>query len=304
MVIEESKILKQKLKEVLEIKKFENEFKAIVVNNDKPFTFTKQDYEVKEGNPLYTNSNEYGKSGCATAIISPNTIAVYTSENIEYPNPINWEKVEHQQKTLSNGKHRSIYQKCHIIGYKLSARFSSPHNIFIGTDTLNHGSMNEIEKFICNKVTIDGRIFLYKVTPIYMFKNDIIPIGVLFEYETIDRKTKIAGCKFCFNVEEGYKINYYDGSDIKIENVNKREKDIIKEVYEKSTDAKKDNEYKNFYIDIRTKTFHLIYDEKEKCEDLKSIRRKYIQETTAKLEAILKNNEFKVCQKYKKITKK
>lgn len=55
--------------------------------------------------------------------------------------------------------------------------------------------------------------------------------------------------------------------------------------------------HKNFYIDVRTKTFHLIYDEKEKCEDLKGIKRKYIQETTAKFEAILNNNEFMVCQK-------
>ena len=302
MLIEESKILKKVLKNIIENGNFENKFDVIEVNDDKPFTFNEEDYSVKEGKPIYTNSNKYERSGSATAVISKNTVAIYSSENITYPDPINWDKLEYQYKMLSNNKRANIYQKCHIIGYHLSARFSNPHNIFIGTDTLNHGAMKDIEDDICREILNNERVFLYKVTPIYMFRNDIIPIGVLFEYETIDKKEKILHCKFCFNIEKGKKINYYNGSNIKFENVEKREDNTIKEVNNKSIVSKQTNTYKNYYVDIRTKIFHVIYDEKEKCEELKGVRKKYIQEVTGYEEAILSNKDkkFKICKKCKK----
>ena len=178
----------------------------------------------------------------------------------------------------------------------MSAKFSNPHNIFIGTDALNHGSMQEIENNICNDVINNGRTFLYKVTPLYRFKMDIIPIGVLFEYETIDKKEKISHCKFCFNIEKGYKINYYDGSDMKFEDIDKRENGPIMEVKNKSVISKKNNTYKNYYVDVRNKIFHLVFDEKEKCEVLKNVKIKYIQEVTGAPTEITAK-DFEICEK-------
>ena len=167
--------------------------------------------------------------------------------------------------------------------------------------------MKDIEDDICKKIKNNDRIFLYKVTPIYMLKNDIIPIGVLFEYETIDKKEKIVHCKFCFNIEKEHKINYYNGEDIKFEDIEKRKEDRIKKIETKLSVSKENSKYKNYYVDVRTKTFHVIYDEREKCEDLKGVRRKYIQEVTGDENAILntKDEEFKICQKCKeKLNKK
>lgn len=149
-------------------------------------------------------------------------------------------------------KEVNIFQKCHIIGYRLSARFSSPHNIFIGTDTLNHGAMFDIEEEIYNEVSNNNRIVIYKVTPIYMFKNDI---GLIFEYETIDNRDKISHYKFCYNVEKGYKINYYDGSIKRIEETEIRDNTIIKEVEEPLKALNKENKYQNYYINIKDKNF-------------------------------------------------
>ena len=101
------------LKQAINNKNFENELKAIDINNGIPISLTDDDYNVIEGKPKYTDANEYGKSGSATAIISKNTLAVYTSENIEYPYPINW------SKTISN---THIYNRAHIIAYSLSAK--------------------------------------------------------------------------------------------------------------------------------------------------------------------------------------
>ena len=95
------------LDEVLCDKNFRMKFKAIEINGDKPISITKEDIKsVEEGKPQYSNAQEIGKSGTAIAIISPNTLAIYTSENIEYPYPINW------SDTIKNA---GIYNRSHII---------------------------------------------------------------------------------------------------------------------------------------------------------------------------------------------
>ena len=43
---------------------------------------------------------------------------------------------------------------------------------------------------------------------------------------------------------------------------------------------------------------------KKKCEELKYVRRKYIQETTANYEEILQNKDFSICSKCSKKIKK
>ena len=304
MIVEQSEKLKKVLNDIIESRNFENEFGALIINNDKPFTINKEDYLVKEGYPEYTDSNKFGKSGIAKAIISKNTLAIYTSKDIKYPEPINWEKLKSPKKTLDSGTEVNIFQKCHIIGYRLSARFSTPHNIFIGTDTLNHGAMYDIENEIYNEVSTNNRMFLYKVTPVYMFKNDIVPIGLIYEYETIDKEDKISHCKFCYNVEKGFKINYYDGGIKRIEETEIRDDTITKEVEEPSKALHKENKYQNYYINVKDKKFHLVYDEKEKCKELKYVRRKYIQETTANYAEIIQNKNFSICSKCIKKLKK
>lgn len=49
------------LKQALNNKNFENELKAIDINNGIPISFTDDDYNVIEGNPQYTDSVENGK---------------------------------------------------------------------------------------------------------------------------------------------------------------------------------------------------------------------------------------------------
>ena len=135
------------LEQVLNNKNFEKEFEAITINNDIPITLTDADYKTPEGSPLYTNSEKEGRSGVAIAKISPNTLAIYTSKNVKRPEPINW------TETISSAK---IFQKCHIIGYRLDARINNPHNIFIGTIHLNTSSMKTIE----NDVAIEVQKYL------------------------------------------------------------------------------------------------------------------------------------------------
>lgn len=295
MIIEDSKILKNKLKNIINDKDFETKFDAIEINNNIPFTITQEDYTVKEGKPQYTDSNKFGKSGKAIAVLSEKTISKYYSKNIEYPNPINFEKLVGKNDDNRQDNNIGIFQKCHIIGYHLSAKFADVNNIFIGTEDLNTGAMKKIENDIVDIIEQNKRKILYKVTPLYMFKKDIIPFGILFEYETIDKKEKIYCCKFCYNIQKNHKINYFDGSDRKIENILIENNNDLNKIQNKSKVSSKRKQYKNYYLNIKDNVFHLVYDEKEKCVKLKGIPTKFIQEVTGKKEDILVKG-FSICK--------
>ena len=152
--------------------------------------------------------------------------------------------------------------------------------------------MKSVENDIYNYIKKDKRIFIYKVTPKYKRKNDIVPFGILIEAETIDEKEKISRCRFCYNIQKGIKINYYDGSDLPIEVTYGKRTVERKEVKKKITNEEM-NKYKEYSINIKTKTFHLRYKE---CGSIKNMEPKYIQETKAWEEDIL-NKGFKLCKK-------
>lgn len=132
---------------------------------------------------------------------------------------------------------------------------------------------------------------MYKVTPKYKQKEDVVPLGILIEAETIDNGEKEQLCKFCYNIQSGIKINYYDGSNNPIEDVyGKREEYKIKTRIPKD---ESNNKYKEYSINVKTKMFHLF---SKKCGYIKNIEPKYIQETKAFEEDII-NRGFNLCKK-------
>ena len=273
------------LKEALNNKDFANEFDAIIINDDIPVSFAKEDYNVKEGEPQYTDAEKEGRSGVAIAVISPNTLAVYTSKSIKRPDPINWTEV------ISKAK---IYNRSHIIGYKLSAKALNPHNMFIGTAYMNQITMKGVEKELYDRITKNGRTYLYKVTPVY-FKKDTVPYGILMEAETInDDLEKDHFCRFCYNVQDGVKINYYNGGNEPIEKVyGTLEEPKLKTTKERNEE---NNKYKNYSINIKTSTFHLM---SKNCCSIKNVEKKYIQETRAAEDEITAKG-FKLCKRCNK----
>ncbi len=270
MYKKEMEMKRMTIEEALNNNDFKNEYGIIIVNDDKPFTFTKKDYATKEGIPKYTDAIKNKKSGSATAIISRNTLAIFTSENIDYPNPIGW-----SDKISKDG----FYNRSHIVAYSLSAKRCDKDNIFIGTEYLNKTTMKDIEYDIYSKINEENRIYLYKVTPMYKNKHSSIPYAILIEAETMDDGKKDTVCRLCYNVQKGRKIDYY-----KYEGVEYRDKD-----QEDKTTAR----YKHYSINVRTKTFHLL-NEKVKC--MQKIDPKYIQETKAREEDII-NRKFKLCRR-------
>lgn len=255
---------------------------ALVVNNNTPF-FKKTDFEIVEGSPKYYEPDELNRTSGAIAIISKYTLSIMVEKHLKYPEPNGW-----TEKINNSG----IFQRCHCIAYKLSAKKNNKNNIFIGTDDLNKKIMNEIEnnveQYIKQNIEKDIKI-LYRVTPIYKGKNQI-PTGILIEAQGLN--TEFTLCRFCYNIKKKVKFKYSDGSIIK------DNRGIIKPIQKVKTSIEKKKQEKSKNMDLvvnsQTKKYHI-----EDCKALNNVDPKYIKEITTKEKSLIDKgySGCKLCSK-------
>ena len=249
-----------------------------IVNNNKPF-FRKEDFEIVEGIPQYSKPDVFNRAGGGIAIISKYTLSIMIEKHLKYPDPNGW------TEKINNTK---IFQRCHAIAYRLSAKKNHKNNIFIGTEDLNKKIMNDVEKEIEEYIRENENEYIriiYKVTPIYKGKNQI-PTGVLIEAKSLD--TEFSLCRFCYNIKEKVKFKYSDGSIIRDNRGIEKTIQRVKIAVEQKKKEKSRN--KNFEINSQTKTHHI-----EKCKKLDNIDPKYIKEITTK-EKNLIDNGYSACK--------
>ena len=189
----------------------------ISLNNNKPL-FQKEDYEIVEGEPIYFEKDEYGRSTGAMALISRNTIPLVINKKLDYPNPYGW------TKKLEN---KNLFQRCHIIAYSLSAKLADKRNIFIGTKDLNKSIMSKFEIKVKNHIQNNNVRVLYKVTIKYKGSNQI-PTGILIEAQSLDDEFSI--CEFCYNIQANVEFNYKDGEIISDKRILDKTKTMIKNI--------------------------------------------------------------------------
>lgn len=200
-------------------------------------------------------------------------------KHLKYPDPNGW------TEQINNS---GIFQRCHAIAYRLSAKKNEKNNIFIGTDDLNKKIMNdvegEVEQYIKGNKDKYIRI-IYRVTPIYKGKNQI-PTGILIEAKSLD--TEFTLCRFCYNIKKKVKFKYSDGS------ITEDNRGIIKPIQRVKTSIEKKKQENSRNIDYilnsQTKKYHI-----ENCKALNNVDPKYIKEITTK-EKNLIDNGFSACK--------
>lgn len=218
------------------------------------------------------------------AIISKNTLSIRTEKHLRYPDPNGWTKI------ISDS---GIFQRCHCIAYRLSAKKNDKNNIFIGTIDTNKTIMANIEQNIENYIRENEDKYiriLYRVTPQYRGKNQI-PTGVLLEIKSLDTQYEL--CEFCYNVQNKVKINYTDGTLIEDNRILGKHKLVqcLTKAYNDSVEKRKSNANINFVIDDQKKIYHT-----EKCIIPNNTEPKYIKNITTK-EQIIKDKGYFKCKK-------
>lgn len=176
-----------------------------VINGNQPF-FTEEDMApIQEES--YAELDDLGRCGVAMALVSPRTMPTEERGSIGMVRPSGWQTVRY---SFVDGQY--LYNRCHLIGYQLTAENANTQNLITGTRYLNTEGMLPFENQGADYVEETGRPVLYRVTPVFI-GEELVARGVLMEaLSTEDNGAGVRFCVFCYNVQPGVAIDYADGS--------------------------------------------------------------------------------------------
>ncbi len=178
----------------------------IAVNNNVPY-FTEKDYTT-ESYESYGELDSLGRCTSCIACVGQDLMPTEKRGSIGSVKPSGWQIAKYD---FIDGKY--LYNRCHLIGYQLSGENANERNLITGTRYLNVSGMLPFENLVGDYVKETGNHVLYRSTPIFV-DDEWVARGVLLEgYSIEDNGEGVQFCVFCYNVQPGVTINYYDGSN-------------------------------------------------------------------------------------------
>lgn len=232
-----------------------------VINNNIP-EFEKTDYT--KSFEKYGELDSLGR--CTSCIANIGTDLMPTKERgaIGSVKPTGWQVAKY-----SNIDGRYLYNRCHLIGYQLSAENANPNNLITGTRYLNIEGMLPFENKVATYVKATSNHVLYRVTPI--FKDDeLVARGVQMEaYSIEDDGEGVEFNVYCYNVQPDIEIDYKTGNSKYVGN---------------EAEAIDNGEKQKYIVNISTKKFH-----KEDCPSVKKIKSENKKAYTGYKENLVKN---------------
>ena len=104
-----------------------------------------------------------------------------------------------------------LYNRCHLIGYQLTAENANKENLITGTRYLNVEGMLPFENLVADYVKETENHVLYRVTPIFEGDN-LVASGVQMEAMSVEDKGEgVCFNVYCYNVQPGVAIDYATG---------------------------------------------------------------------------------------------
>ena len=252
----------------------------VVINGGKP-SFSEKDKERVEE---YSELDKYGRCGTAFANVSKELMPTKPRESIREVRPSGWHTVKYE-KIIED---RYLYNRCHLIAYKLAGENANEKNLITGTRYFNVEGMLPFEDEVADYVNATGNHVLYRVRPIFK-GSDLVARGVQMEAESVEDNGKgVSFNVYCYNVQPGIRINYKDGSSQpESEVVANKNKQSKKENDRKSKKSKKvvvDNGVKvsvHYIANTNTKKFHL-----STCRSVKLMKAKNMYKSDNRKELI------------------
>ena len=174
------------------------------VNNNEPY-FT-SDNLTTEAFENYSELDALGRCGVAYANVCLETMPTEKRGSLSEVKPTGWHSVKYD-----NVDGKSLYNRCHLIGYQLTAENANQQNLITGTRYLNVDGMLPFENMVADYVKETDNHVLYRVTPIFTGDN-LVADGVLMEgYSVEDEGDGICFCVYAYNVQPGITIDYATG---------------------------------------------------------------------------------------------
>lgn len=183
----------------------------VELNNNVPY-FTEEDYTT-EPFEKYSDWDKLGRSGVAYANVCKEIMPKEGEERGEIGNIKDlsgW--VQKRYDNLIKDKY--LYNRCHLIGWQLSAENDNKKNLITGTRYLNTEGMLNFENLTANYIKVNkNNHVLYRVTPIYEGDNKLAS-GVQMEAWSVEDNGKgIHFNVYCYNVQPGIVLDYATGEN-------------------------------------------------------------------------------------------
>ena len=177
-----------------------------VIDRNQP-SFTEEDYTT-ESYEYYSDLDSLGRCGVTEACIGVDLMPTEERESISSVYPTGWVQ---NQYDFVDGK--SLYNRCHLIGFQLTGENANEKNLITGTRYMNVDGMLPFENEVADYVASTGNHVLYRVTPAFV-GSELVARGVEMEaYSVEDDGRGVCFHVYCYNVQPGVEIDYATGEN-------------------------------------------------------------------------------------------
>ena len=176
-----------------------------VINNNVPF-FTQEEI-VTESYEKYGALDSLGRVTTAIGCLGVELMPTGQRGDISAIKPTGWIQASY---SVINGGY--LYNRCHMIGWQLTAEDANRQNLMTGTASFNKTMIpfeNQIADYL--KEETENHV-MYRITPIFN-GNNLLADGIILEaYSVEDEGDAISMCLFIYNVQNNVHINYATGA--------------------------------------------------------------------------------------------
>ena len=178
--------------------------KVVKINGDKPY-FTSSQLTKKPYIKL-SKLDSLGRCGTAMMCAYKTGIANTARGDISSVHPSGW----NQAFVKKNGKSYALYNRSHLLMWKMSQLNSQSENLITGSEYFNKILMLSVESQVLDYVRSSGDHVMYRVTPIFKGR-ELVPRGVLMEAKSVETPG-LSLCRYVPNIEPDITINYATGA--------------------------------------------------------------------------------------------
>lgn len=215
--------------------------KAYVELNGNVPEFSESEKTYSESFEEYGKLDSLGRCTYAVSCIGKDLMPTEKRGSIGSVKPSGWHISKYD---FVDGKY--LYNRCHLIGYQLTAENANERNLITGTRYLNVEGMLPFENDVADYIEITNNHVYYKVTPIFE-GNNLVANGVQMQaYSVEDNGQGISFNVYCYNVQPGVAIDYATGD-------NQAVTSSSASVTSTSSD---EADKKTYIVNAKTKKFH------------------------------------------------
>ena len=239
----------------------------VVIDDNEP-NFTEEELQP-EAYETYGTLDALGRCSTAEASIGEELMPTEKRGAIGKVKPTGWHTVKYD---MVEGKY--LYNRCHLIGYQLTAENANEENLITGTRYMNTEGMLPFENMVADYIKETGNHVMYRVTPVFEGEN-LVASGVQMEAESVeDQGADLSFNVYVYNVQPGVEIDYKTGESREAKEILPASQNSDKAGNAASgTASDKDSSdpvsEQTYILNTSSKKFH-----KESCSGVKSMKEK------------------------------